>query len=1140
MRKTRLSYRIVVLLVVVSMISGFLPASGASARRINQPQVRQNYQTGTGSETESVQLSTAGSASISVSRVQSSYLASPLDGTLTITYTVANNHPPTVFPVVPPGATITETLNLTSGFNSSRDPNTIRDVLLAAELTPAATYSSAAPLPDRDGSRLAWSLGDIPPMTSKSAVLTIAVPASVTNFTNLDSGAAAWGVQYGRSVSNSARPAVLIPGSLSQWLIWTVDADRFDESMLEKSAELGQDPNALFDYVRGLGYESYPGSLRGTPGTLWSGAGNSNDQSSLLIAMLRAAGIPARYRHGTLSTVDAQALIDSMFPTPTQYTGYVPVGTSTADPLNDANLLAEASDHWWVEAYLPGQGWVDMDPSFTNAAIGQSFASPAAGGTDRIAELPDSLRHKVRIQLKIEDYYPLNTGQGNLTYSYPLDFTFNSVEIATQPVSFANLVDTEGQPGLVFTAVTHTYTPYLLIGEQAFLGQSFQDVFTNFPLGTIFHTGLWLSFELVHPDGSSEIHERELADRIGVAARQAGGTLSINLAVNSSTPPLVTPFDIYTTGFWPNLVPDGTLEHSRASALTTLDEINADAQRLIELDAASTLSPADEDDLRRIRYNFQVNMARYLGDVALTFAEAADRLLVDTQAGVFVRAYYDSPRLVTVGVQPGDGSSPVFSIDLRDTSVRALPYPGQADTAAFGFNMVKGIVESGLEGAALSSALGQNAITTARLFEAATAQGIGSTIVTEKNLPWLDSLPISEQAKARIVSAALKGKILILPEQPVLIDGETQVGWWEVDGVSGETIGVMENGLHVALLEYLTGIGVNAVIGGPMTDFILGFTSYALGFVADRIDKALGNDTFDLDMYLYQVGLTATAATCLTGLASIIFDPDVIAFGGCGAGLFGAAGGPGSSPTDFFGLGQSTAQGYLASAVDYDPPLPQNWQAVAPPNRSQAITETVISVPASTSAKNLSATLNAGDLTLAGTVDGGWNSSSRHSFMIDSMTANGTLRDSNGLSLGSGTVSAVPASGSAFSLQASPSSVSLDGSGRLSYFAPAMSGLGSSARWVGFTAQLNPGGADTLVLQDASVTLNGMTHTGSFTLDTSSTINVSGLGLGASANFASSASWQATAARVRVGPASGTAVLGGAPLDVSNGLAVAR
>ena len=76
-----------------------------------------------------------------------------------------------------------------------------------------------------------------------------------------------------------------------------MDADYYDEYMVQKASELGNDWQVMFEYVRSLGYESYAGSLRGTRGTLWSEAGNSLDQSSLLIAMLRGSGIPAGYRH---------------------------------------------------------------------------------------------------------------------------------------------------------------------------------------------------------------------------------------------------------------------------------------------------------------------------------------------------------------------------------------------------------------------------------------------------------------------------------------------------------------------------------------------------------------------------------------------------------------------------------------------------------------------------------------------------------------------------------------------------------------------------------------------------------------------------------------------------------------------------
>ena len=65
----------------------------------------------------------------------------------------------------------------------------------------------------------------------------------------------------------SAAPARLAPDALDgDWLKWTVDADKYDAYMLDKAAELGMDPLQMFAYVRGLGYESYKGSLRGTLG----------------------------------------------------------------------------------------------------------------------------------------------------------------------------------------------------------------------------------------------------------------------------------------------------------------------------------------------------------------------------------------------------------------------------------------------------------------------------------------------------------------------------------------------------------------------------------------------------------------------------------------------------------------------------------------------------------------------------------------------------------------------------------------------------------------------------------------------------------------------------------------------------------
>ncbi|HLF26953.1 MAG TPA: hypothetical protein VJG32_11500 [Anaerolineae bacterium] len=236
---------------------------------------------------------------LSISRVQSAYRAADaVSGTLMITFTVTNNQPPTLAPQLPFSATITDTIAAISTFDFSKDPDTIRNVLLTNSLTSYTSFVSSSPEPDRSTAQYAWSLGDIPPLSSVTATLTVHGPTIVADFVDLDMGAIALGTLQGRLVSAQARPASLAPNtingeSIGDWLQWTVDADKYDKYMLAKAAELGQDPLHLFEYVRSLGYESYKGSLRGTRGTLWSEAGNSLDRASLLIAMLRASGVPA-------------------------------------------------------------------------------------------------------------------------------------------------------------------------------------------------------------------------------------------------------------------------------------------------------------------------------------------------------------------------------------------------------------------------------------------------------------------------------------------------------------------------------------------------------------------------------------------------------------------------------------------------------------------------------------------------------------------------------------------------------------------------------------------------------------------------------------------------------------------------------
>ena len=70
--------------------------------------------------------------------------------------------------------------------------------------------------------------------------------------------------------------------------------------------ELGKNPVRIYEYVKNTTmYQPYWGALKGAAETLAQKSGNDADQASLLIALLRASGYPARYGRA-LVTVDIE------------------------------------------------------------------------------------------------------------------------------------------------------------------------------------------------------------------------------------------------------------------------------------------------------------------------------------------------------------------------------------------------------------------------------------------------------------------------------------------------------------------------------------------------------------------------------------------------------------------------------------------------------------------------------------------------------------------------------------------------------------------------------------------------------------------------------------------------------------------
>lgn len=771
---------------------------------------------------------------LSISRVQSGYAA---NNTLVLTYHITNNLPPTLQPDIPTSTPLTDTVELLAAFPLTDDMNTLVDPVLELTLTNGTLVDANGGTVN--GNTITWNLPRLLPQASQVVTLTVAAPAAAPDFIDLDNGAhiSAW--LWGETVSATARPSTIIPDAIDPaFTLPTVDADALDGDMLWAAAAFAQEPVAAFYLVRGFAYDPYKGSLRGTRGTLWGEAGNSLDQSSLLIALLRAAGIPARYRHGSLNTADAQTLLASMFAPAQGLAGYQPEGTAVADPVNDPALLALAQDHWWVEAYLPGQGWTDLDPSFAQAQAGDIFATP--GANDRIAEIPDNLRHKVYLELEVEQYNTFPVGGANLTTFVPLTGTFATAQIAAKAVILGHLVESDAEGGMVYTTVEHTYTPYFGINGDEFVeaGEPFADFLTNFPLASTFTTAEWLTFALTDADGQTQTFTRPVKDLIGPGVRLLGGNL--NVTAPAEDEPFITFGDSFTAVFLPNHLRNNAFARRQQAALQ--QDVVSLAQAVDALPRDDLSTPAAETQADHALLQIEIARALLYGLSGLEFARQADPLADDLQANLGLKLFYAIPRIIIMQGASVQAAA-TRSVDLRNTQAQAIVAPGRPLSAARTAQWVKAVAESYYEGDALRDPAGDEPVTTARIFEAAQAQGLGFVYVRPDQMDLLDLYLPDPNAYGYAAAALIEGKEVLIPQTPVLLDGEFRLGWWEIDPVTGTAVSVLDDGTHGALIEYATMIAEIAwEVWSTWDDF--GESVHQLWFdcIVDNVVPALQGD----------------------------------------------------------------------------------------------------------------------------------------------------------------------------------------------------------------------------------------------------------------------------------------------------------
>ena len=169
-----------------------------------------------------------------------------------------------------------------------------------------------------------------------------------------------------------------LPGAEDPRYLADTDEVRLSAAIRARAAELAHDPVAIYHWVRNhIEWVPTWGAVQNADLTLSAHRGNAMDVASLLLALLRASGIPARYVHGTIE-LPAEAFRNwtGGFERIEEAMNYAASGgVPVTGLLQGGRITHVRMEHVWVEAavdFLPSRGavmreadtWLPLDASY--------------------------------------------------------------------------------------------------------------------------------------------------------------------------------------------------------------------------------------------------------------------------------------------------------------------------------------------------------------------------------------------------------------------------------------------------------------------------------------------------------------------------------------------------------------------------------------------------------------------------------------------------------------------------------------------------------------------------------------------------------------------------------------------------------
>jgi hypothetical protein len=664
---------------------------------------------------------------------------------------------------------------------------------------------------------------------------------------NLRNVGMAW-VEIYRGLVENVPPSDLDPDYLDE----TVDA-LITAEIRQKALDLGNDPLEIYNFVQSLSYDTYFGSSRGSVWTLSGGSGNDFDKSSLLLALLRAAGYPARYVHGwveitpsdlirilggksvTLEGLNYAMTLDQALGILTQNgvsyemrgdnvamehilveaalpTQETKAATQWLFEISDTLNLGKLTSSEFLELYSenslkntiqinPGYSWVPLDPSFSNYTNLEAV---------NYSEISDELRQKIQIITSdgldsgiiplpllakkkiIIEYIPADENQAATLGDQSLYRVLDNGGI-NWFLGYKDMFGWYGTPNYIYVK------PVLIIGDQTI------STGNNVPLGS----GQNLMLNLTYPNqGSGQ----------DLKSYRAG--------------------DMYSVTISPAYEPPSRIREEAEKTAALKEEYDV------------TGDPAVYDEM----------VAQLLYTTGITYysgCDSTDKLLEET---FITKCYHSAIRCdyVSRGVKYWESQSGFFQVYanyLPGAISHDSPINQRSTYSLIGqeegrilFNLKSAFAYSGWESQSISGLFEVEAVSTTYILAYAQSQGIPVYVLNQENLA--DTLPllnIESYLKDWISSDVNAGYQVIIPGEEVTIGQWHGTGWAVINNEGGGVYWILGGLNGNYMLAGGSGTGPTNTYGGGANGIITALLRNYIPFASFLDSGDVSKDQEKLD-----------------------------------------------------------------------------------------------------------------------------------------------------------------------------------------------------------------------------------------------------------------------------------------------------